>query len=767
MNPFSRIKSNWKTPDQLYASFLMPILKRMIHFSLCFSILLATPFILGFPAFGKDQDPFSELAAEIMPSVVTITTTSRGGASWGVGTGFVVGEKGVIATNFHVIGDHREFQVELADGTICNPTEILGIDRSQDLALFRVDRVDLAPITLGNSDQVKLGETILTIGNPLGYGLSISKGVISAVRELEFGDGRPMIQVAIPIEAGSSGSPVVNQSGEVIAILTIKSGGAMGFGVPVNSLKSLLSEKRSTPIEQWFTVGMLDKDEWLLPMGGNWRQRAGVIRATGLGTGFGGRTLCLLRSDRYEPPFDLEVEVRLDDEKGAAGLVFAADGGDKHYGFYPTNNSLRLTCFNGPKVFDWNILTTKPSDAYLPNQWNRLRVRFEQAGVIQCYINQQLIFEEIDFTLKEGWIGFCKFREPSAEFRNLKVSPRISPNSISSEMRQRAYELSQNLEFEQSLSGEDIREFAGLGESAHQALLDRAIELENTSKRIRKCAEKVRISQIIFDLQQSLEPTPQRPQGDLLLASLLIAKLDNPDFSPQHYMKRVDRLAQRISKQCPANSTNEDKLDILLDHLFQKMGYHGSTLDFHHRANSYLNDVIDDREGLPLSLVLLLMEVGQRINLQIHGIAAPGHFLALYREPDSSVDQSVIIDAFSGRRISRQEADKLSGNQLSDDDFSPATNREIISRMLRNLIRSAEWEKDSSAIIRYLDALVAIHPSDEYHRTLRAMTLYQQGLYDEALIDIRVLIGKDRNSSQNAPLLELERRLLQGHSPEF
>ena len=62
---------------------------------------------------GKDPDPFSKLASEIKPSVVTISTTSRGGGSWGVGTGFVVGQNGVIATNFHVIGDHREFLVEL------------------------------------------------------------------------------------------------------------------------------------------------------------------------------------------------------------------------------------------------------------------------------------------------------------------------------------------------------------------------------------------------------------------------------------------------------------------------------------------------------------------------------------------------------------------------------------------------------------------------------------------------------------------------------
>ncbi|MEL0099583.1 MAG: serine protease, partial [Opitutae bacterium] len=268
-----------------------------------------------------------------------------------MGTGFVVDTDGVIATNFHVIGEHREFSVELADGTLCKPTEILAIDRSRDLALFRIDQGNLPALPLGNSSSIEPGQTVLSIGNPLGYGLSVSQGVIAAVRELEFGNGRPMVQVAIPIEAGSSGSPVVNRAGEVIAVLTIKSGGAIGFGVPSQSLADLLQDTKALPIDDWFTIGMLDHEEWHCPMGGNWRQHAGIISASGMGLGFGGRMICLAQYDRLAPPYDLEVEVRLQDESGAAGLVFGADGQDRHFGFYPTNGSLRLTCFNGPKVF--------------------------------------------------------------------------------------------------------------------------------------------------------------------------------------------------------------------------------------------------------------------------------------------------------------------------------------------------------------------------------------------------------------------------------
>ena len=164
---------------------------------------------------------------------------------------------------------------------------------------------------------------------------------------------------------------------------SVGGGGAMGFGVPSQSLSTLLEEIQPLPIEQWLQIGMLDQEEWLRPMGGNWRQRAGIISATGMGQGFGGRMICLARNSFLSPPYDLEVEVRLEHESGAAGLIFGADGEDRHLGFYATNGSFRLTCFNGPKVFDWNIMETQSSSHYLPGAWNLLSVRFEQGGQIR------------------------------------------------------------------------------------------------------------------------------------------------------------------------------------------------------------------------------------------------------------------------------------------------------------------------------------------------------------------------------------------------
>lgn len=719
----------------------------------------------GSSLFSKERtnDPFAHLAAIVKPSVVTISSMNRGGGPWGVGTGFVVDAEGVIATNFHVIGEHREFTVELADGTLCKPTEILAIDRSRDLALFRIDQSGLPTLPLGDSSKIEPGQAVLSVGNPLGYDLSVSQGVVAAIRELEFGDGRPMVQVAIPIEAGSSGSPVVDRNGEVLAMLTIKSGGAMGFGVPANALRSLMEEIRPIPIKRWLTVGMLDDDEWVLPLGGNWRQRAGIIKASGMGDGFGGRMICLAQQPSISPPFDLEVEVRLEDESGAAGLVFGSDGEQKHYGFYPTNGSLRLTCFNGPKVFDWNIIETIPSPDYLPGTWNRLKIRFDQGGQIRCSINEQEVIEAVDFTLKKGWVGLCKFREPAAEFRNFRISARLSSGSITPEIRELAYELSQTLVLEKSISPSEVQDLTKLDSSVYQALIDRAVEMEQASERLRQSAEKVRIARVIKELTDLLTSEKTESEDILLRSALLVSLMDNPDFQLKQYLDRVDRMATRIAQKIPKQISKRETLDILIDELFVQLGYHGSTLDFHHRSNSYLNEVIDDREGLPITLTLLLLELGKRIDLPITGLATPGHFLALYREPGQKLKDSVIIDAFSGRTISREYANTLTHSELSDKDFMPASETEIINRILRNLLRSADWDRDSSASLRYLDALVSINPNDRYHRTLRAMTHYGLGSFVEALIDINYLIDQDPQDPANAPLIEIKRRLMQSH----
>ena len=94
--------------------------------------------------------------------------------------------------------------------------------------------------------------------------------------------------------------------------------------------------------------------------------------------------MCLSKKKIPELPYELEVTLKLEDESGAAGLAFGSDGGQKHYGFYPTGGKLRLTRFDGPTVFTWNILRELDTDVYRQGEWNTIKVRHEKR-LIKCF----------------------------------------------------------------------------------------------------------------------------------------------------------------------------------------------------------------------------------------------------------------------------------------------------------------------------------------------------------------------------------------------
>lgn len=707
----------------------------------------------------KEAKDFEKLASLVKPSIVVIESVDRLGREGGQGTGFVVQSDGVIATNFHVIGEHREFRVRLANGKSYKPTEILGIDRENDLAIIKIDAQDLPTLQLGDSDQLSPGQFVFAIGNPLGFNHSITRGVVSAIRELEIGDGRPLVQVAIPIEPGSSGSPTLDLEGRVVSILAIKSGGAMGFGIPVNELKFLLKEQSPIPIKKWLTIGRLDDGEWKSIMSGTWKQRAGIITASGLGNGFGGRMLCLSEKSIMPVPYELEVEVQLDDESGAAGLAFHSDGDDKHYGFYPTNGSLRLTCFKGANVYSWSILDTVESQAYQPNEWNRLRVKLEEGGKIMCFVNDELVIEATDQSLKQGKIGLCKFRVPTAKFRNFKQAKRFPSSLIPTRTKKEIKKLTNILARQNTLPKDDFNSLLKLGSLVPQALNERAELLEKQASRLIDLSNEIKERQLIEDLVKSLAHEDEN-SVDLLRSALLIARLTNQNFNLDAYLEKAERLAEEISSHFPEKASGEEKLKILVNQLFVEMGYHGSTLDYNHPSNSFMNEVMDDREGLPITLSVLFIELANRLNLPVSGLGLPGHFIAMYRE-SSEKSKEILIDPFGGKIVSRKEASDLTGLRLNDQDFIPTSKKEIITRMLRNLIQTADYSNDTQSRFLYINAVLAVDPLDRYTRAMRAMLNYGTGKYDEAISDIDLLISSNPDSPEVAPLIEIKNRLME------
>ncbi len=280
----------------------------------------------------------------------------------------------------------------MSDGTKHRATGIEAWDRNYDLAVVKIDasKLDLKPLVIADSDTIQQGELIVGFGAPQGLSFSVVAGVVSAIRKLDpgfIGEGEtpdfPMLQLAMPIEQGNSGGPVLNLRGEVLGVVTLRHRVTenLGFAVPGNDLQQLLDKPNPVPMSRWRTIGVLDKRQWTQVMGADWTQRGGVITSRRLGDGFGGRSLCLSSEEVPNPPYEVTVKVKLDNESGAAGLVFASDGKDRHYGFYPSGGKIRLTRFEGPDVYSWSILEQLDVPAYQQGEWNTLRVRVEEKTI--------------------------------------------------------------------------------------------------------------------------------------------------------------------------------------------------------------------------------------------------------------------------------------------------------------------------------------------------------------------------------------------------
>lgn len=674
-----------------------------------------------------------ELAKKARESIVVITVTGRDGGQQGLGTGFVVSKDGLIATNLHVIGEARPISVQTATGDKLPVKGIHATERSRDLAILQVEAKDLTALELADSDKLADGQAVVVMGNPHGLKYSVVAGVISGTREI---GERKMLQLAMPVEPGNSGGPVLDMQGRVCGVVTMKSlvTENLGFAVVANDLKPLLEKPNPVPIDRWLTIGALDAADWQPIGGARWHQRAGRILVDGLGQGFGGRSLCLSRSNPPDVPYELAVRVKLNDESGAAGLVFHSDGEDKHYGFYPTGGKLRLSRFDGPDVFSWNVLEEKASDAYRPGEWNRLKVRVEK-DKLQCFVNGELVIESTDTGRSSGRIGLVKFRATQAEFKHFEFGEKLIDARPTDDELAVVTSAIEKLKPLDELQPTDLDSLREAGPVSVDTLRNRAANLQAQAEQLRQVAADVYLQTVVAQLKQTMS---KGEDADLLRAALLVAKLDEEDVDVDAYIKQVDRMAEEIEAKLPAEADETTKIARLNEYLFVDSGFHGSRTDYHNQANSYLNRVIDDREGLPITLSVLYIELGKRLGLKLHGVGLPGHFVVRHSPAEGDAQ---LIDVFDGGKpLSRKDAEKLivesTGEPAQEAYFDEVTTRQIVLRMLQNLLGVAQRKTDREAMLRYVEASIAIEPELVRERGLRAILRFETGRRAAAIADL-------------------------------
>ncbi len=167
----------------------------------------------------------------------------------GQGSGFVIDKTGHILTNYHVIADAREVWVTLHNRKKYKAT-IVGTDKSHDLAIVQIKAPDLQSMVLGDSTNLQVGQKVYAIGNPFGLAGTLTRGIVSSIRQVQEPDGLVIdeaIQTDAAINPGNSGGPLLNYHGEVIGINTmiassVGQSAGIGFAIPINTAKAVVND---------------------------------------------------------------------------------------------------------------------------------------------------------------------------------------------------------------------------------------------------------------------------------------------------------------------------------------------------------------------------------------------------------------------------------------------------------------------------------------------------------------------------------------------
>jgi serine protease Do len=222
----------------------------MRRFAAVVSMLLVLPTIASAE---NCTESLANLFERISPAVVSVQAMKINKAKPQrrfetiVGSGVVIDKDGQVLTNAHVVDGAASLQVTLDSGER-HPARVMGLDPVLDLALLRVDvRTALAMARLGDSSNLRVGEEVVAIGNPIGLDQTMTRGIVSGLNRVLPGvSDQPMIQTDAPINPGNSGGPLVDRCGNVVGINTFISEDAqsIGFAIPSNAVKSILRDLR-------------------------------------------------------------------------------------------------------------------------------------------------------------------------------------------------------------------------------------------------------------------------------------------------------------------------------------------------------------------------------------------------------------------------------------------------------------------------------------------------------------------------------------------
>ena len=241
---------------------------------------------------------------------------------------------------------------------------------------------------------------------------------------------------------------------------------------------------------------------------------------------------------------------------------------------------------------------------------------------------------------------------------------------------------------------------------------------------------------------------------DLSRACLMIAQDAYPALDVDRYLGEIERMAMRLRGRMPQAIAAEERVVALNQFLFDDLGYRGNTEEYYDPRNSYLNEVIDRKTGIPISLSVLYLEVGRRIGLPLEGVSFPGHFLVRLRLRG----RMLVLDPFSGgaaqseaelrQRLQRVIPEGVAADvpvaELPIEQFlEPATHRQILARMLRNLKGIYREADKPESMLEVLNRMLLVTPEASAELRDRGLVYQQLECHRAALKDLSDYVERE------------------------
>jgi regulator of sirC expression with transglutaminase-like and TPR domain len=391
-------------------------------------------------------------------------------------------------------------------------------------------------------------------------------------------------------------------------------------------------------------------------------------------------------------------------------------------------------------VYSWSILADVPSEAYKPGEWNALRVRVEPE-TITCFVNGQKAIETDDTGLRGGSAGLCKFRTTVADFRAFRLGADLTEKPVEPQVAAKFREELESHLSAVSTRNETLDKLLDNPTAARRIIAEQRKQLEDEAAKLRDLDRELHRRAMTKEILAELEKP--EPEVNLLRCTLLLSRHDNPEVEVAAYLNDFKLMIADLKDDPQIKEGTIPAVQRINRYLFEENGFHGSRGDYESRSNSYMNEVLDDREGLPISLSVLYIELASRLGVQgVFGVPLPGKFMVGYR--DGPEGELKLVDVFeNGKQLSVEQAALMltDSGEFAEESLAPASKRDILLRMLRNLLGNAFDETRSiRESLPYLDLVLEIDPKAAAERLTRARLRQRLGEKAAAREDVSWLI---------------------------